>query len=91
VIFLASQDDCAGPVNVSGPHPTTNAEFGRELARILHRPAVLRVPDWPIRTALPDISSELLSSARVEPGRLLAAGFEFDHPTVHDRLAAALG
>lgn len=91
VIFLACQDDCAGPFNLSGPNPTTNAEFGRELARILHRPAVLRVPAWPIRAALPDISSELLSSARVEPTRLLAAGFRFDHPTVHDRLVAALG
>ncbi|HEU5042507.1 MAG TPA: TIGR01777 family oxidoreductase [Nocardioidaceae bacterium] len=91
VIFLAGRDDCAGPFNVSGPNPTTNAEFGQELARILHRPAVLRVPAWPIRAALPDISSEILSSARVEPARLLAAGFGFDHPTVHDRLVAGLG
>ena len=41
--------------------------------------------------AVRDISSEVLSSARVEPGRLLASGFEFDHPTLHDRLVAALG
>ncbi|HET7355920.1 MAG TPA: TIGR01777 family oxidoreductase [Nocardioidaceae bacterium] len=91
VIFLAGRDDCSGPINVSGPNPTTNAEFGQELARILHRPAVLRVPAWPIRAALADISSELLSSTRVEPAQLLAAGFEFDHPTLHDRLVAALG
>ena len=91
VVFLATDPECAGPFNVSGPNATTNAEFGDELARLLHRPAAVRVPAWPIRAALPDISSELLSSARVEPARLTAAGFRFDQPTLRDRLAAALG
>ena len=91
VSFLAADPQCAGAFNVSGPNATTNAEFGRELAGLLHRPAAVRVPSLPIRTALPDISSELLSSARVEPARLTAAGFRFDHPTLRDRLGAALG
>ncbi len=91
VLFLASRAECAGPFNLSGPAPTTNAEFGSQLARVLHRPAAVRVPAFPIRAALPDISSELLSSVRVEPERLLAAGFRFDQPTLSDRLTAALG
>jgi uncharacterized protein (TIGR01777 family) len=91
VLFLAAAPECSGAVNLTGPSPTTNAEFSRELAGMLHRPAVVRVPAWPIRTALPDISSELLSSARVEPARLTAAGFRFEHPTLRDRLASALG
>lgn len=90
--FLASNDDAHGAYNVSGPNPTTNRDFGRALGRLLHRPAVVRAPAWPIRTFAGDIlSGLLLTSTRVEPARLLAEGFTFDHPTIEDRLAAALG
>ena len=36
------------------------------------------------------MSSELLNSTRVEPARLLEEGFVFEHPTLNERLAAAL-
>jgi uncharacterized protein (TIGR01777 family) len=88
--YLAEHDQARGVYNLSAPHPSTNAEFTRELARMLHRPAVVPVPTWPIRKAVGAVSSELLSSTRVEPARLLAEGFEFEHPTLNSRLAAAL-
>lgn len=87
---LAADDDARGAYNLSAPNQTTNAEFGRTLARMLHRPAVLRTPSFPVKLALRDVSSELLGSARVEPARLQEAGFEFDHPTLESRLASAL-
>ncbi|HET6624934.1 MAG TPA: TIGR01777 family oxidoreductase [Nocardioidaceae bacterium] len=90
VTFLATHDECSGAYNLTGPQPTTNAEFGRELGRMLHRPTVLRVPATPLRKVLPELSPELLSSVRVEPARLQEAGFRFDHPAVNARLAAAL-
>ena len=80
-----------GPVyNVSAPNATTNADFGKELGRMLHRPAVLKAPAWAIRRVVGDVSSELLNSTRVEPARLLEEGFVFEHPTLNERLAAAL-
>jgi uncharacterized protein (TIGR01777 family) len=88
--FLATHDEATGVYNLSGPNPTTNAEFGKQLGRMLHRPSVVPVPAWPIRKAVGAISSELLNSTRVEPARLLADGFEFEHPTLNERLAAAL-
>ena len=88
--YLARQDTARGVYNLSAPHPTTNAEFARELARMLHRPAVVPVPSWPLRKLVGTVSSELLGSTRVEPARLLAEGFEFEHPTLNTRLAAAL-
>ena len=36
------------------------------------------------------MSSELLTSARVLPKRLLEAGFEFEYPTIGAALAAEL-
>jgi uncharacterized protein (TIGR01777 family) len=88
--YLATHDAARGVYSLSAPHPSTNGEFARELARMLHRPSALAMPAWPIRKAVGAVSSELLSSTRVEPARLLAEGFEFEHPTLHGRLTAAL-
>ena len=90
VQFLAGQSSCAGVFNLTGPEPTTNAEFTKELGRLLNRPTVLGVPAWPIRTLLGGLSGEVLGSIRLEPARLRQAGFVFDHPTLNSRLAAAL-
>ena len=87
---LAVDGGASGVYNVSAPNPTTNAEFGKELGRMLHRPAVLPAPTWAIRRVVGDVSSELLNSTRVEPARLLEEGFVFEHPTLNERLAAAL-
>lgn len=89
--YLATTPTASGVYNVSGPNPTTNREFGKRLGALLHRPAVVPVPAFALNTLAGTVSSELLNSARVEPARLLAEGFTFDHPTLDDRLAAALG
>ena len=57
---------------------------------MLHRPAVVPVPAFALNTLAGTVSSELLNSTRVEPARLLAEGFSFDHPTLEERLTAAL-
>lgn len=88
--FLATSGSSSGPYNVSGPNPTTNAEFGRTLGRILHRPSVLPAPTLPIRLLVGDVASELLNSTRVVPARLIEEGFVFEHPTLEDRIRAAL-
>jgi NAD dependent epimerase/dehydratase family enzyme len=88
--FLATNDTCRGAYNLTGPGATTNADFGRVFGRRLHRPAVVPVPAFALNTLAGTVSSELLNSTRVEPARLLAEGFEFEHPTVDARLAAAL-
>ena len=87
---LATREESAGAYNLSGPHPTTNAEFGRTLGRLLHRPSRVPVPAVAVRAVAASVASEVLSSTRVEPARLLAEGFSFEHPTLEDRLTAAL-
>lgn len=88
--WLAGRGDAEGAYNLAGPEPTTNAEFGRQLAAKLGRPFVMRVPAWPVEKLIGPISSEMLGSQRLEPRRLLAEGFAFRHPTLADRLDAAL-
>ena len=90
VTFLATNEKCHGVYNLTGPGTTTNEEFTKQLGRMLNRPTLVRAPAWPMRKALGELSNELLGSARVEPERLLADGFEFEQPTLNERLAAAL-
>jgi uncharacterized protein (TIGR01777 family) len=82
----------SGPYNLTAPNPVTNAELTSALHTAFRRPdfAWLRVPAPVLRLGLGEMSSELLTSARVLPKRLLDAGFEFDHPTVGAALAAEL-
>ena len=88
--FLATHEECSGVYNLTGPNPSTNAEFTRELGRMLNRPTLVRAPAWPMRKVLGELSNELLGSVRVEPARLEAAGFVFEQATINERLASAL-
>lgn len=92
VVRLVTDADTEGPYNLASPDPVTNAQFTRELASALHRPAFLRVPKVVIRTALGGgLGENLIGSLRVVPERLQAAGFTFAHPTMADIIADALG
>jgi NAD dependent epimerase/dehydratase family enzyme len=88
--FLLDSDTVAGPVNVVGPAPSTNAEFTRELARQLHRPAFMPIPALALKVVLGGFSVEALSSSRVLPAALTAAGFTYRHPDLASALRAAL-
>jgi uncharacterized protein (TIGR01777 family) len=84
-------DDLRGPVNVTSPEPVPNAEFTRALGRVLHRPAVMPIPAFALRLLFGEIAdAELLSSKRVLPEALLAAGYSFVLPRLEDALRAAL-
>ncbi|MEU5944565.1 TIGR01777 family oxidoreductase [Micromonospora sp. NPDC047465] len=89
-VFLLARDDVAGPVNVVGPAPVTNADFTRELARQLRRPAIIPIPALALKVALGGFAHEALTSTRVLPGVLTEAGFAFRHPDLAGALRAAL-
>lgn len=90
VRFLLDRADLSGPVNLTGPHPDTNAVFTRTLAGLLHRPALVSVPSFVLKAAGGEFAEEALISQRVLPGVLTSAGFAFRHPTLRDALRAAL-
>ena len=81
----------AGPVNLCGPAPVTNAEFTAALGRVLRRPAVLVVPPpalWVVFGEFARVGA--LAGQRAVPARLSAAGFRFTHTDVEAALRAAL-
>jgi uncharacterized protein len=79
--------DVSGPVNLTAPHPATNADVTRELARALHRPAVVPVPAAALRLVLGEFSSEVLGSIRALPTVLSGSGFTWQHPELGDAAA----
>ncbi len=76
-----------GPVNTSTPNPVTNAEFTQTLARVMRRPAIFPVPAFAARLAFGEMANELLlASARMEPSKLIAAGYTFGYPDLESSL-----
>lgn len=91
ILFILDHALLSGPLNLVAPHPITNSEFTRTLAHQLRRPAVLPAPALALRLALGSMADQaLLASIRVQPSRLLAAGFRFTDDTVDKALAFAL-
>jgi uncharacterized protein (TIGR01777 family) len=80
-----------GAVNVVAPQPARNAEFTRELARAMHRPAIFPAPAFALRLALGEMADALLlSSQRVMPSRLEGYGYSFEYADLPSALAAVL-
>jgi uncharacterized protein (TIGR01777 family) len=77
-----------GPLNATAPNPVTNAEFTKALGRALHRPAVLAVPGFALKTAFGQAmaSEMLLAGQRVLPAKLEATGYSFRHPLLAEAL-----
>ena len=71
-----------GPVNSAAPEPVTNAEFTRELGRVLHRPVFLPVPEIALRALMGEMADVLFDSQRVVPTAALASGYEFEYPSI---------
>jgi hypothetical protein len=90
-LWMLENPQARGPYNLGAPNPVTNAEFTRELARALRRPAVLPVPEAALRLLFGDMAQLLLASDRMLPQRLLDAGFRFRYPTLDRALAAIFG
>lgn len=90
VSFLLTHPEISGPVNLTTPHPVTNAEFTSALAAALHRPGLLFLPESVLKLAVGGVSTDILSSARVMPRRLEAAGYQFRFPDLPGALAAEL-
>jgi uncharacterized protein len=85
--FLVATPTISGPVNLTAPNPATNAEFTKTLGRVLSRPTIFPMPAFAARLAFGEMADALLlSSTRVAPAVLEAAGFRFQYPLLEPAL-----
>ena len=90
VQFALEDSEISGPVNATAPHPVTNAQFTRELAHALHRPAIFSVPKIALQLMFGEMAETVLASQRVLPRAAQSAGFEFRYGTLAPALANVL-
>jgi uncharacterized protein len=88
---IMKNDLLQGPVNMVAPKPVRNTEFTKTLARVLSRPAILPMPAFAVRTVFGEMGQELLlSSQKVEPGKLISSGYPFRFRELQPALQALL-
>lgn len=89
IMWAVENESVAGPVNLCSPNAVTNADFTRQLAASLHRPAILHVPAFALRLLMPGMGQEmLLAGQRAFPRVATDQGYRFAHPTLGDALAS---
>lgn len=88
--FLIENKNTQGVYNMVAPHPVSNSEFTRMLAKGLKRPALLPVPAFALRFGLGEASTLTLDGQRVVPTRLLESGYAFRYETLALALPALL-
>jgi len=92
VHYVLMTDAVRGPVNVCAPTPVTNRDFTYTLARVLRRPALLRLPRPVLKVMFGAMADEaMLASLRAVPGKLQETGFAFDRVGLAAALRFVLG
>jgi len=90
VMLLIEREDIEGPVNLAAPEPLPQRAFMQALRKAWGTPVGLPSTRWMAELgafALRTDTELLLKSRRVTPGRLLDAGFEFEHESWPDAAA----
>jgi uncharacterized protein (TIGR01777 family) len=85
--FLITNQELSGPFNLTAPDSVTNAEFTKQLAKILHRPAFLKLPSFVVKFIFGEMAEALLlNGQKVTPHNLIAAGYNFSFPNLETAL-----
>jgi len=85
-IRFVIEQHLTGPVHVTAPEPVRNETFARAAGQVLRRPARLRLPRFALRALLGEQATLVCDGQHALPGRLLAAGFEFQYPDIESAL-----
>jgi uncharacterized protein len=90
MLYSIENPQISGALNATSPNPVTNAEFTETLARVLHRPAFLPIPESALKLLYGEGAEVALSSQRVVPEVAIQAGFEFRHAQLEWALRSLL-
>ncbi len=87
--WILDHEEMAGPVNLAAPEPLPNAEMMRAFRKVCGMPVGLPATRWMLELGAVFLGTEtelILKSRRVVPGRLLRAGFQFQHSSMPEAL-----
>lgn len=84
--FLMDNPDAKGPFNLIAPQTTTNAEFMRTLAKVLHRPYWFKTPAFLMRLVLGEMSVLVTEGRFSKPERLFEVGYNMRYTKLEEAL-----
>ena len=90
VRHLIADKNARGAYNLIAPTPTSNAEFNRILASVIHRPYWFPTPAFLLRTFLGEMSVLILEGRFAQPKRLTESGYQFQFSGAHEALTDLL-
>ena len=89
--FCVCNPNVQGPINATTPNPVSNKEFGKQLGRALHRPAIMPLPSFAVRLIFGEMGQALLlEGAKVLPKKAQDLHYEFVHPTLQTYFSEVL-
>jgi uncharacterized protein (TIGR01777 family) len=89
--WAALDESLGGPLIVASPTPLRNAEFMHALARAVHRPSLVAVPEFAVRLLFGEMGEEtVLAGQKAVPQQLIDSCFQFEHPTLDQALTYEL-
>jgi uncharacterized protein (TIGR01777 family) len=80
LVFSLMNPAMGGTVNATAPDPVRNADFAKELGRVLHRPAAVSAPAFALKLMFGEMAEVVLASQRVLPEAATRAGFVWKYP-----------
>ncbi|NOH02074.1 MAG: DUF1731 domain-containing protein [Chloroflexi bacterium] len=91
VRHLIADENARGAYNLIAPTQTSNAEFNKILAGVLHRPYWFPAPAFLLRNVLGEMSVLVLEGRFAQPKRLINSGFVFQFPGPREALTDLFG
>ncbi len=93
IVFLLENKKTSGAYNLASPQPVQEKTFAEVLGSVLNRASWFPIPLWLLRVRFEKQQLEefIGISARVQPSRLLEAGFVFKDQDLRAAIATACG
>lgn len=88
--FFLKNRNCKGIYNIVAPQMVSNREFAQQLAKALHRPNIMVVPEFMLRLIYKDAASMLADGQKVTPKRLKENMFPFQYPTLDQAIKSLI-
>lgn len=88
--FLLANENARGVYNLIAPELTSNANFMKTIAKVLHRPYWFHIPASLLRLVLGEMSVLLTEGRYSQPKRLLELGYQFKFRHLEDALVNLL-
>jgi len=77
-LYAIDNQNVKGAINATAPNPETMKEFGKNLAKVLHRPSFFPVPQFAVKIAVGEMAQVVLTGRRALPKKIMDLGYKFN-------------